>query len=368
MKISAIDVFCGIGGLSYGLKRAGINVLAGIDLDEKCRYAYEKNVGSEFILNDISKIQGGDLIERYWTDNDQIKILAGCAPCQPFSNHTNKIKNRKQEEKWRLISEFTRLADEIRPDIVTMENVPNLAKQEIFTDLVLFLERNGYYVSYSNVYCPDYGIPQTRTRLVLLASRFGEIELVPKTTEKDDYSTVKETIGDLEQICAGQTSNKDPLHRACSFTDINMDRIKQSRPGGSWRDWDESLLLPCHKKDTGKTYPSVYGRMCWDEPSPTITTQFYNYGTGRFGHPEQDRALSLREGALLQTFPLRYEFIDPINDGMSIKRIGIHIGNAVPVKLAEIIGKSIIRNIESNHGTRWSLHFRNFIKRLKSFR
>ena len=349
MKISAIDVFCGIGGLSFGLKKAGISVLAGIDLNETCRYAYEQNVRAEFVLKDISQVQGDKINKRYWSDSNQAKILAGCAPCQPFSTHSNKVKNRKQTKRWRLINEFIRLMDETNPDIVTMENVPNLAKQKIFKDFVVFLERNGYCVSYSNVYCPDYGIPQTRTRLVLLASRFGEIELIQKTTPKDKYKTVKETIGALEQLCAGQTSWQDPLHRACSFTDINMARIKQSKPGGSWRDWDEFLLLPCHKKETGKTYPSVYGRMRWDEPSPTITTQFYNYGTGRFGHPEQNRALSLREGALLQTFPLDYEFVDPINDRISIKRLGIHIGNAVPVKLAEIIGKSIIKHLENNH-------------------
>lgn len=349
MNISAIDVFCGIGGLSYGLKKADISVLAGIDVDETCRYAYEKNVGADFILKDVSQTQGDEINKRYWSDSNQVKILAGCAPCQPFSSHSNKVKNRKQTKKWRLISEFMRLTDELSPDIVTMENVPNLEKQEIFKDFVTFLKRNNYFVSYSNVYCPDYGIPQTRTRLVLLASRFGEIELIPKTTEKDKYKTVKETIGELEQIYAGQTSRQDPLHRACSFTDINMARIKQSKPGGYWRDWDESLLLPCHKKETGKTYPSVYGRMRWDEPSPTITTQFYNYGTGRFGHPEQDRALSLREGALLQTFPPDYEFIDLSNDRISIKRLGIHIGNAVPVDLAEIIGKSIIAHLEGNH-------------------
>jgi len=349
MKITAIDVFCGIGGLSYGLKKAGISVLAGIDLDKTCRYAYEKNVKAEFYLKDILQFQGNKLYKKYWSDRNQVKVLAGCAPCQPFSTHSNKIKNRKQSQKWQLINEFKRLANEMFPDIITMENVPNLAKQIIFRDFVFFLESKGYFVSYSNVYCPDYGIPQTRTRLVLLASKFGKIELIPKTTKKDKYKTVKETIGELEQICAGQTSKQDPLHKARHFTNINMARIKQSKPGGSWRDWDESLLLPCHKKRTGKTYSSVYGRMRWEKPSPTITTQFYNYGTGRFGHPEQDRALSLREGALLQTFPKDYVFIDPSENEFSIQRLGIHIGNAVPVKLAEIIGKSIIKHLESNH-------------------
>ena len=122
--------------------------------------------------------------------------------------------------------------------------------------------------------------------------------------------------------------------------------MRQSKPGGTWRDWDKELLLECHKKDTGKSYGSVYGRMKWNEPSPTITTQFYNYGTGRFGHPEQNRALSIREGSLLQTFPSNYKFYDPKEERPPIKELGAHIGNAVPVDLAYIIGKSIIKHLE----------------------
>jgi DNA (cytosine-5)-methyltransferase 1 len=181
MKTSAIDLFCGIGGLSYGLKKAGIPVLAGVDLDKACQYVYEQNVQADFVFQDISKVKGEEINRKYWSDNDQIKILAGCAPCQPFSPHSNKVKNKGQTKRWRLISEFKRLVKETNPNIVTMENVPNLGNQRIFKDFVAFLKQNGYFVSYSNVYCPDYGIPQKRRRLVLLASKYGEIFLMPKT-------------------------------------------------------------------------------------------------------------------------------------------------------------------------------------------
>ena len=183
-----------------------------------------------------------------------------------------------------------------------------------------------------------YGVPQNRKRLVLLASKFGAIEL-PQPNEQ--IKTVRDAIGTLPQIQAGETCCRDKLHSARSLSKINIERIKQSKPGGTWRDWDQCLRLKCHSKSSGKTYPSVYGRMLWDKPSPTITTQFYGYGNGRFGHPEQNRAISFREGALLQTFPSDYIF----NPTATARELGMQIGNAVPVKLAEIIGLAIKLNI-----------------------
>ena len=179
---------------------------------------------------------------------------------------------------------------------------------------------------------------------MLLASKLGEIDIVSPTHSKQEYRTVEDIIGDLEPIAAGEIAAKDPLHRSSKLNEVNMKRIRQSKPGGTWRDWDEELLAPCHKKKTGKSYSGVYARMVADDVGPTITTQFYNYGTGRFGHPEQDRALSLREGALLQTFPSDYEFIDP-ELPFSMKRLGTHIGNAVPVDLGVVIGRSIISHL-----------------------
>jgi DNA (cytosine-5)-methyltransferase 1 len=181
--------------------------------------------------------------------------------------------------------------------------------------------------------------------LVLLASKLEEIEIIPKTHSPSRYRTVRNAIGKLETIEDGAISLKDSMHRSWNLSHLNKKRIRQSLPGGTWLDWDEELRCKCHRKNSGQSYSAVYGRMCWDKPAPTITTQFYSYGTGRFGHPTQNRALSLREGALLQTFPKYYDFIDP-EQPIYFSRIGTHIGNAVPVRLGLIIGRSIKKHIK----------------------
>jgi len=347
LSVVAVDLFCGAGGMTHGFIKAGIPVIAGIDTDETCKYAYEKNNNTKFINKDIRAITGTELARLY--PENGIRILAGCAPCQPFSTHTQKNSKRNEDEKWGLLHSFSRLIKEIEPDIVSMENVPQIEKQEIFSDFIRNLKELDYHISWQFVYCPDYGIPQTRTRLVLLASKLGNIQLISKTHTPSQYRTVEKTIRNLEPIKDGETSIKDPLHKACKLTAINKKRIHQSKPGGTWRDWDKELRTPCHRKPSGKSYVSVYSRMERDKPAPTITTQFYNFGTGRFGHPEQHRALSLREGALLQTFPKYYKFFDP-GLPFSIKCLGKHIGNAVPVRLGKIIGKSIMKHLEEYNG------------------
>jgi len=343
LNVAAVDLFCGIGGLTHGLIQAGIPVVAGIDIDKTCKYAYETNNRSTFICKDIRELTGADLEKLY--PNECIKVLVGCAPCQPFSTHTQKNKKRVEDEKWKLLYSFSKLIKEVRPDIVSMENVPAIARSEVFVDFVTELKEQDYHIFWDEVYCPDYGVPQSRKRLVLLASKFGAINVIPPTHTEDEYETVQDIIGNLEVLTAGEVSTKDSLHRTSRLRDINLERIKQSKPGGTWKDWDEDIRSPCHKKDSGRSYSGVYARMSWDTVAPTVTTQFYNYGTGRFGHPEQDRALSLREGALLQTFPPGYEFIDP-EVSFSIKRLGTHIGNAVPVRLGYMIGESIIEHIK----------------------
>lgn len=344
-KISAIDLFCGIGGLSFGLKKAGIKIRAGIDQDTSCKYSYEANVKADFIGEDISLIEGNEILEKYWKNTD-VKILVGCAPCQPFSTHSNKVKDKEKGVKWNLLMEFKRLIKETEPHIVSMENVTNLSNKAVFEDFVEYLEENEYDVSYQNVYCPDYGIPQKRRRLVLLASKFGEIKLIEKTHKKENYKTTREAIGNLKPVKSGEIAKDDPLHRTTKLSEINLKRIRASKPKGSWMDWDESLRLECHKRSSGNTYKSVYGRMDWDEPSPTITTQFYNYGTGRFGHPKQDRALTIREASLLQTFPIDYKFYQNETE-IALTKLGVHIGNAVPVDLGVVIGKSIKKHLKS---------------------
>lgn len=347
MTISAVDLFCGAGGLTYGLQRSGIKVSAGFDFDKACEYAYSYNNKSIFVHKSIEEVTKEDVSK--FLDKGDIKILVGCAPCQPFSNHTNKYnkgKNNSRDSRWSLLNHFTRLTRETLPDIISMENVPQLEKHQIFKDFELELKNLGYHVSWSVVFCPDYGVPQRRSRLVLLASRLAPIELIKPTHTSDNFVSVQDAIGKLPEIEAGEALNRDPLHKAANLTQKNMTRIMNSIPGGTWRDWKDDLRCDCHKRATGKTYPSVYSRMEWHLPAPTITTEFYNYGAGRFGHPSQNRAISLREGALLQTFPIDYTFTD--QDQISYKSIGKMIGNAVPPKIGEIIGLSILKHIEEN--------------------
>ena len=344
MKIEAIDLFCGIGGLTYGLRQAKIKVLAGLDNDESCAYSYEKNNKCKFIAADVSKYDFNEMKKLY--SKESIRVLVGCAPCQPFSSHTYKAKNREEDTRWNLIDYFLQAIKVLNPHVISMENVRGITKTEIFEKFVNQLKDLDYQVDSDVVYCPKYGIPQNRSRLVLLGSKLGEINVPKETHTKDNYVTVKDVIKSLPEISSGETSKEDPIHRAKNLSALNIERIKQSKPKGTWKDWDEKLLPKCYKKKSGQTYTSVYGRMSWNEVSPTITTQFSSYGSGRFGHPEQDRALSIREGALLQTFPKDYDF----GANIATTITGRQIGNAVPPMLGFVIGKTIKEHIKNYYG------------------
>ena len=347
MKINAIDLFCGVGGLTYGVQQAGINVVAGYDIDDKSKFAYECNNDAKFILKDIKEIEDDEILALYPKDTD-IKILIGCAPCQPFSSYSHKYQNNENTlKKIDLLDYFGKQIELVQPDIVSMENVPQMEKREVFQRFRTLLEKNGYKVTFKVVYAPEYGVPQMRKRLLLLASKLGDISLLEPEFNSESYPTLRDAIENLPKIKAGETYAKDPLHRSRNMSTLNLKRIQQSKPGGTWRDWDEDLLLEAYKKESGQSFGSVYGRLEWDKPANTITTQFPGIGNGRFGHPEQDRALSLREGALLQTFPSNYQFVSPKQGGnYPIGQVALQIGNAVPPKLGEIIGRSIIKHLE----------------------
>ena len=184
-------------------------------------------------------------------------------------------------------------------------------------------------------------------RLVFLASTLGKIEIAEPTHEPETYRTVFDAIGDLEPLKAGEVSSFDPVHRASRLSDLNLRRVRVTPAGGGWGDWPEDLVLECHKRPTGKSYPSIYGRMWWDKPSPTITTNCNGLGNGRFGHPEQDRAISLREAALLQTFPPDYEFVEPGGE-LLIRQVAAQIGNSVPVLLGRSIAATIKQHLGEN--------------------
>lgn len=346
MPVQVVDLFCGVGGLTRGLLDAGLDVIAGFDNDPTCEFAYHTNNQAEFVCQNIRKMTGDEIIERY--DPVATRILVGCAPCQPFSTMRFKMGGANlTDEKYNLLTEFGRIVARVQPSVVSMENVPQIQDTQIYTGFYNQLEQLGYHISTQVVYCPDYGISQTRRRFVLLASLLGDIELIPPTHDRNAV-TLDHVIQNLPEITAGGVDPDDALHRASRLSDLNLQRIQASIPGGTWNDWPENLRCACHNKDSGKTYSSVYGRLRWDQIGPTITTQFYCYGTGRHGHPVQDRALSLREGALLQSFPATYDFIDP-NRKFSFKDIARHIGNAVPVRLGEVVGKSIVNHLRHHN-------------------
>lgn len=342
-RILAVDLFCGAGGLTRGLQTAGVEVQLGVDMDPACEYPFSFNNRTRFLLKPVQEVNPKEIAQGW--RGARYTLLAGCAPCQPFSLYSQG-KTDETDRRWNLLAEFQRLVLRTRPKLVTMENVPRLAEQAIFTAFVAALKSAKYHVSFQVVKSADYGVPQQRGRLVLLASKLGPIELIRPTHSKRPR-TVRQAISTLPPLPAGGEHPRDSLHQAATLSPTNLRRIRASAPGGTWRDWDVNLVADCHRKRSGKTYPSVYGRMCWDEPAPTMTTQFFGFGNGRFGHPEQDRAISLREGAIIQSFPKTYRFVKP-GQPIHFKTLGRLIGNAVPVKLGEAIGRSLIAHVRDH--------------------
>lgn len=333
-----VDLFCGVGALSHGLLKAGLEIKAGYDTDARCKFAYESNNKAGFHTRDVSKLTASE-IKAHFT-GERPSVLAGCAPCQPFSTYKQRY---DEDPQWGLVKKFARLAVQVEPDYVTMENVPALERYKdgrVFGEFVSILREAGYSVEWTIAKCEEFGVPQRRRRLVLIAARHRQASALK--VGRTAAVTVQEAIGNLPKLSAGETDPNDKLHVASSLSDLNIQRIKASKPGGTWRDWPEELRAACHRRSSGKTYPGVYARMTWDAPSPTMTTQCYGYGNGRFGHPDQDRAISLREAAILQSFPRGYKFL-PETETPSMKEVGRWIGNAVPVKLGEAIGRQIVQ-------------------------
>lgn len=340
-QIVAVDLFCGVGGLTHGLTKAGLDVRLGVDLDPACRYPMETNNDCKFLEADVGDLLPSDVQAAF--GNASITLLAGCAPCQPFSSYSQSAKREAPHGDWDLLRSFSRLVLAVSPTLVTMENVPPLMKQEIFKDFVADLRNAGYEVDFKVVDGRNIGLPQRRQRLVLVASKLGPI-VIPDAEKPP--ATVRDAIADLPPLSAGSFDPNDPLHAAASLSPLNLSRIRHSKPGGTWRDWPKELVAACHTRKSGATYPSVYGRMEWDQPAPTMTTQCYGFGNGRFGHPEQDRAISLREAAMIQSFPKDYAFVQN-SSAINFNTLGRMIGNAVPVLLGEFIGEILMDHVRA---------------------
>ena len=339
---AVVDLFCGIGGLSYGLQRAGLRVVAGLDADDTCRYAFKANTGATFVSDSLEDVTASDI--RALFPRGSRRILVGCAPCTAFSAYVAGSNGRS--EKWSLVDLFLERILDIEPEIVSMENVTRLRSfrnGSVFRRFVSGLRDAGYEVAAGSLNAADYGVPQYRRRLVVLASRRGPIVLPTPTHSR--HRTVRSAIGHLPPLQAGETDSSDPIHRSPNLSSINLRRIRAAKPGRPWTEWkNPALVARCHKRRSGASFKNVYGRMEWDRPSPTLTTGCFSFGRGRFGHPKQDRAISLREAALLQSFPSDYLFVAP-DSPVTFTHIGRHIGNAVPVALAVAIGHSIRSHI-----------------------
>lgn len=357
--MKAIDFFCGAGGLTRGLLDAGINVLAGYDCDEACRFTYEhNNPGARFIGADIRDLEVADLLPRRRNRSFDDILFVGCAPCQPFSQQRKGNRSRRDAT---LLSEFGRLIEAARPQGVLMENVPGIASVPGFSTFRRFLrllETNGYCYAFDVLDAKHYGVPQNRRRLVLIAMKDRQSSLPAKKCGGPlrPFRTVREAISHFPHIKAGSTHPNVPNHVAAALSALNLERLSHtSHDGGDRRLWPKRLYLDCHKGDY-RGHTDVYGRMAWDAPAPTLTGRCHSISNGRYGHPTQDRAISLREAAALQTFPDGYEFFG------SNKHIALQVGNAVPVRLAEELGKHILRllAVSNTHKTTFRQRRRAF--------
>lgn len=349
---TAIEIFSGGGGLAVGLREAGFNTVAAVEVEPHAAATFKANHPTvQVFRQDVRTVTGAMLAP---VTGGKVDALAACPPCQGFSSLTSKW--RKEDERNTLVSEVGRLADELRPKAIMMENVPGLAQKgkPLFDALLEQLEALGYETNWSVLRVADYGVPQCRRRLVMLAG-LGFTIPMPEPTHsstgddgKPKWRTVRDAISGMDEpVTFPEAMERGGAqafdwHVVRQLSPANIERLKRSRPGGNWEDFPEDLRVPCHR-DGYKGFSNVYGRMVWDEPSVTITAGCTTLSKGRFGHPEKDRTISLREAALLQTFPPDYRFETP-----HFERACEIVGNALPCVFAEAVARQVRLAILSN--------------------
>lgn len=322
LRRTAIDLFSGCGGLTLGLKKAGFTVVAAVEIDKDAAETFRANHPDvELKESDIQKLSPRAMRRELKLRPGQLDLLAGCPPCQGFSSlRTRNGASRNRDARNDLVREMLRFARAFKPKAIMMENVPGLADRKPFFDLCAGLERLGYDINFDVKDAAEFGVPQRRRRLIMLAGRGFKIEF-PNGAKK--IRTVRDTIEGLPK--AGRSN--DPIH------DIPEQRRSEKvaalirdipKDGGSRGDLPKHRQLECHKKSDG--FKDIYGRMAWDKVAPTITGGCFNPSKGRFLHPRENRAITMREAALLQGFPRRYIF----NAGAGKQRIALMIGNALP--------------------------------------
>lgn len=351
-NLGVIDLFSGCGGSALGFNQAGFPIKVAVDIDKSASESFRANFPECAIFaSDITYLSGKELLKAGGFKSGQQVILIACPPCQGFSS-ARRNSERLTDPRNKLIYEFLRIVEEMKPLAFVLENVPGLAKgigKPFFAQILQRLSELGYQTVYDVVNTADYGVPQRRKRLVLIGTNGPDIRLsFPSKTNADPlksddlpaWKTVREVISDLPVIKAGEKHDDDPImHVSASLAEINLKRLMHTpHDGGDRTSWPEDLILECHKATKG--HNDVYGRIKWDQPSPTMTGGCVMISKGRFGHPEQNRAISLREAARLQTFPDTFKFVGNFGE------IAKQIGNAVPPLLAKRAAYALLRSME----------------------
>lgn len=335
---TAIDLFSGCGGLTQGLKLAGFRVVAAIEREKLAATTYKANHPRVAVRNaDIRTVPARTLMRELGLEPGDLDLLAGCPPCQGFSalrtrNGSAIVRDRRNK----LISQVLRFARAFRPKSIMLENVPGLAERRPFRRLCRDLRKIGYRIDWDVKDACNYGVPQRRKRLILIAGRGFDIRLAK---ESNTLRTVRQAIGRLPK--AGQS--RDPLHNISENRSPRIVELIRAIPkdGGSRSSLGKSRQLQCHKKIDG--FSDIYGRMKWDAPAPTITGGCFNPSKGRFLHPRDNRAITLREAALLQSFPARYRF--PADAGK--ETVALMIGNALPPKFVQRHAKRVVKALRA---------------------
>ena len=348
MRVKVFDFFSGCGGASRGFQEAGMDIVFALDWDADAGRTFQRNFPeATFEAKDIREVDEATVHKLMAEHRPSPVLFCGCAPCQPFTKQNTTRPDPNEDDRVPLLLEFLGFIQRCQPDIVFVENVPGIQNvrpdSEPLSSFLQGLEDAGYdQPACKSIPLKRYGVPQRRRRFLLLASRHGQLDLPPAThgpgTTSPEYATVREWIGDLPRIAAGERHPDISDHRAARLSALNLERIRATPEGGGNRDWREDhLRLQCHRKTPG--YMDVYGRMSWDQPASGLTTRCISYSNGRFGHPEQDRAISVREAACLQTFPMDFRFSGSLNSRAR------QIGNAVPAGLTEVVGRHVIGHL-----------------------
>jgi DNA (cytosine-5)-methyltransferase 1 len=377
-RFTAVDLFAGCGGLSSGLIAAGFDVLAAIEKDPDAAASYKVNHPTVTLYDkDIRKVFPWRMRRALnLPASETLDLVAGCPPCQGFTRLTESSGRRDRRNG--LVRQFLRFVRALQPKVCMLENVPGLAKSQkgkrYFNELRRGLKEAGYAVSYEVVELADYGVPQFRKRLVLLAAR-GKAIPIPSATHRNPdrpgksgqrhWKTVRDAIAAFPEpplrsaVRSGKAVAPYKWHFARDIAPLVRRRLKHALRTGRYRtSLPKSLRLACHERRPDGYY-DVYGVLDWNMPSPTMTSGCTNASKGRFGHPRHPRPLTATEAAALQTFPLSYKF-----KGSGLESVAAQVGNALPRRFAKVIGRAIIKRLRTLHADATTVALRGHASRL----